>query len=129
MGVGIKHADDGVGENGEIGTGALAVDGVGLGVGAEKWVAAVEARCPPAEKPQMPMRSGRMPKSAAWRADVADGALGIPEFDGVMVFGSEAVFENVGADTEIVEPGGDLGAFVIHGEVGVTAAGANDDAG
>ena len=34
MSVGVKHADDRVGKDGEIGTGALAVDGVSLRVGA-----------------------------------------------------------------------------------------------
>jgi len=62
-------------------------------------------------------------------ADVADSALSIPEFDGVMVFGAETVFEDVCADAEIVEPGGDLDPFVVHGQHAIAAAGANDYAG
>ena len=108
----------------------MAVDGVGLGVGATGEVSgggrgevAASGEAPDADVvgPDAEVRSVK--------TDVADGPLRVPEFDGVVVFGAEAVFENVGADTEVVEPGGDLSAFVVHGEIGVAAAGADDDAG
>jgi len=46
-----------------------------------------------------------------------------------MIFWAEPVFEEVGADAEVVEPDSDLDAFVVHGKVGITSAGTNDDTG
>jgi hypothetical protein len=59
----------------------------------------------------------------------ANGALGIAEFDGMVVLGSEAVLEDERGDAEGVQPVGFLAAFVIGGEPSVAAAGSDDDRG
>ncbi len=76
----------------------------------------------------MPTRFGiEMPFGGA-RSNEADGALDVFQFDGVMIFGAEAVFENEAVDADGVEPLGDGFSFV-GGEMHVGAAGANDECG
>ncbi len=127
VGIGIKHAYNWIRENGEIGTITLAVYGIGLGVwasevrGGGRGEVAASGEAPDADA------VGPDTEFCGARPNIADGALGVPEFDRVTVLGAEAVFENGGADAEVIEPSGDLRAFVIHGEMGITAAGADDD--
>ena len=60
------ESDHRVTQDDEIGTAAGAIDGVGCGrVAAGRLIAVVEARCPPAEKPIIPMRSGEISNSLA----------------------------------------------------------------
>ena len=65
---GFDEGDHGIGEDEEVGPGALRVERIGGGgVAASKCVAAVDARWPPAEKPMMPRRSRAAVSSACAR--------------------------------------------------------------
>ena len=75
----------------------------------------------------MPIRSGAILPLGCFGANHADGALRVPEFNGMVVPGSEAVFQNERLDAQRVPPiRATMLALFIHGEVGVTAAGTHD---
>ncbi len=114
MGVGIEHAYDRISEDGEIGAGTLAVDWVGGGVGIGEMSGGGRSEVASGGESPDADAVGSKTETGGMEADVTDSALGVPKFDGVMIFGAEEVFENVGADAEIVEPSGNLHAFMIH---------------
>ena len=62
-------------------------------------------------------------------ADEAHGALGVAEFDGMVIARAEAILQDESGDAHGIEPVGDLAAFVVGGEVMVAAAGSDDDGG
>src|SRR5262249_9678339 len=101
------------------------------GLPSSNCVAAVEARCPPAEKPMMPTRFGSTPYIVALARTVrrALWASWSGERGGVVVARPEAVFQDEGGDAALVEPVGDVDALVAHRQAAVAAAGADDDAG
>ena len=86
------------------------------GLPALKWVPAVEARCPPAEKPMMATRPGSTFHFAALARTNPDRAAGVVEHRGMMIARAEAVLENEGGDSQSVEPLGDLFSFVLDGQ-------------
>ncbi len=131
VGEGLAHADDGVAEDGKIGSATGALDRV---VG--RGLALVE------------VRGGGRGQVAAGRkahdADVvdghfplvgpsphrADGPLGICQRGRVAVAAAAmAIIEHDAGDAQGVEPGGDLAAFVVGADHVVAAAGADDHGG
>ena len=63
------------------------------------------------------------------RTDGADGALGVAEWDWMVVLGAETVLEDDAGDAVGVQPGGNLLPFVVDRQSAVAAAGADDDGG
>jgi hypothetical protein len=66
------------------------------------------------------------------RADDADGALQVLQRPGVRLFAiasRHAVLKDDGLHAQRVQPGRDLGTFLVPGQLTVTTTGANDNAG
>lgn len=123
----IVHRDDGVQEDGEIGARAESVDrvgGVGLTV-VEMCCGAGGEMTPGREADDAYALGVEIPFRCAG-SDEAEGSLCVFEFDGVMIFGAQAVFENEAGDADAVEPLGD-GFSLVGGEVHVSPAGADDE--
>ena len=97
---------------------SLSIGSAASALPASKCVAAVEARCPPAEKPQTPIRFGSMPCSFALAPHGADRPLDVEHRAGMqrrrdlrLVDG--AVLQNERVHAAGVEPVGDLLALVV----------------
>src|SRR5262249_35849010 len=104
------------------------------GLPSSKWVAAVEARWPPAEKPQIPRRCGSRFHSFARartvrraRCTACIGAGWVYFGAGGVVLGGVAILEHGGRDAPVVEPLRDVLPLVVGGEAAVTAAGTDHD--
>ena len=108
------HRDHGIGKDDEVGAAVLAIDGIRVG-----GASGVEVRG---------QRGGEVATSgetheADYRwidvevpgaaADEAHGALGVAEFDGMVIAQAETVSEDERGDTHSVKPVSDLAAFVI----------------
>ena len=99
------------------------------GLPASKWVAAVEARWPPAEKPRTPTRFGSSPHSLARARTVRIARWASLSMAGWWYLGPSRYLSTTPVTPERVEPGGDVRALVLGGEEAVAPAGADHDRG
>lgn len=124
----VGKGDNRIGEDGKIGTGTNALNGVGVrsdagvkagGGGGGKVAAGAEAH--DADFIGIDMEFGGA------GANGAERALRIVQHGGMAILGAEAIAENESRDALGVEPLRDLFSFVIDGEGAITAAGTDDD--
>ena len=101
----LRQRDHGIPEDREIGPAAGAIDRhrVGVALPRSNCVERVDARCPPAEKPMTPMRSGARCHSAARDRSSANRALHVAELDRMAVFRSEPVLQHERRDAKRVQ--------------------------
>src|SRR5262245_48347788 len=60
------------------------------------------------------------------RANGADRALCVTQFDRVVILGAETITQHERSHSDRVEPARDVSAFLLHGEVLVSAAGTDN---
>ena len=124
------HGDDGVTEDEEIGAAVGAVYGVG-GVGLARVEVSARGGGEVAAGGEAHDADavGTNAEFGGAGANGAESALGVAQFDGVMILGAQAVLENESSHAHGVEPFGNVAALFVHREVDIAAAGADDDGG
>ncbi len=130
MGVGLFKRDDGVTEDGEIGSAADAFDGI-LGVGISRVELGGGRRGKMAARGEAPDADtlGIEPQFLGAGANHADGALGVLKSGGIAVTRAEPVFEDEAGNAALGEPLGDFVSFVGDGQVLIAAPRTDNDGG
>ena len=91
-----------------------------------KWVAAVAARCPPAENPMMPTRFGSTCQSAAFCRTQFQGRLRVFQWNFGMPV-RHPVTQYDGGYPVLVHPFGHVESFVTVSQRDIPASGTDDD--
>ena len=122
--------DDGVGQNQEVGPAADTVDGIArVGFSRVEMRAGRRREVTASGEPHHPNSIGGQAELLRARADEANRALGVAEFNRVMVAGPESVLEDESGHARRVEQVRDLPSFVVGRERAVATAWRDDDRG